>query len=604
MSQSARTYRRTFHPLFPLLLVFALFVAAHDPVQAQVATPSQNPLFLKAQTLESAGKLEEARAIYDSLYQAGTNDMYFWKLMLIDERTGRYKDMERLATDRMKTRPGDLSVISYLSRALYGMGDQEKARKVLIESIGGNWKDQDRVRNAANELQMRNDLDGALQVYDTARAKTGNRDDYSLEIARLYTAQMRYVKAIWEHLKTLESSPATYLTLEQLMKTSFDAQTNVADFIAPLSVYLKANPKSIKAGKLLSMLKMRLGDYEGACRAVLDTAVLANVPAEIWTLANQMQTAGQTNEALLLYSEYSRRFKADPNARAALLKSASIRLENGDGAGAKRDYTTIVTEYAGSAEASLASLRLLQLEEDGGADLTAKLRSLADSTVDRGVSCEAWMLLGERYLRKGMADEAGLALGQARQKARSREEIRGITAQSALLHFFTGKYDDMTVDIESCVSSAPDDRASNDLLALRVLFLRSSTARERRDFDLFAHGRYALFRGADAEGLDSLTVAAADTSSAVAPSAACALGTYWRSKGETARALEWYDRAITAASDTTVQVGAMMDAAEIHLTDLRDSEGARKLYVQALTACPGSVFEAELRSRLRSIVEK
>ncbi len=96
------------------------------------------------------------------------------------------------------------------------------------------------------------------------------------------------------------------------------------------------------------------------------------------------------------------------------------------------------------------------------------------------------------------------------------------------------------------------------------------------DFTRYAHGRYALLRGMEKAGIDSLTSAAADTLSPVAPEAARAIGSYLRGRGDRTGALEWFSRAAAAARDTTIKVAAMMDAADVHLVDLGDRESAKK----------------------------
>jgi tetratricopeptide (TPR) repeat protein len=585
-----------------LLFSFLLFVGMVPGGYAQIQT--QDPQFLRAQVLESQGKLAEARPIYESLFEKQPNDLYYWKLILIYERLGDHKGMERLALLRLKTNPGDLTAINYLSRAYHGQGDEIKARQVLLSSIGDRWNDGDRVRNAANEFQYRNDLDGALEVFSLAREKTGNLKNYSVEIARLATAQMKYTLAVTEYLRTLEESPASLPSIEFIIKNSPGAKLQLPEFISPLADYLRANPKSVKAAKLLAEVKTRLGDNAGALRTIIDAAVRAEAPQEAWAFAEQSSSEGRRDEALQAYSEYHRRFPADPNARTALLKAASIRMEKGDREGAKRDYSTLASDYAKTPEAQLAALRLIQLTENEGIDLTAKLRSFADSTVDRAVAFEAQLLLGDRYLRRGNTEEAERALSQAILKARTKKEIYDAMSISALLHFFTGKYDAMTGDIETAVSSIPDGEDSNDLLSLRVLSLRLITESDRMNLGVYARGRFALYRGDEKYGLDSLMTVVADTSSVVASAAARSLGEHFRGKGRNGPALEWYNRAIAAARDTTVRVEAMMEAAEIQSQELGNPDAARKLYVDALTIYPGTVFDAELRSRLRRIVEK
>ncbi|MHB9029403.1 MAG: tetratricopeptide repeat protein [Candidatus Latescibacterota bacterium] len=579
-----------------------MFIGITTPDHAQVQT--QDPQFLRAQVLESQGKLVEARPLYEDLFEKQPNDLYFWKLILIYERLGDHKGLERLALHRLKEIPGDLSAINYLSRAYHGQGDQIKARQVLLGSIGDRWSDGDRVRNAANEFQFRNDLDGALEIFRLAREKTGDANAYSIDIARLSTAQMKYTSAVAEYLRTLEESPVSYPSIEYIIRNSPGAKIQLPEFVAPLANYLRANPKSVKAAKLLADVQTRLGDHAGALRTIIDAAVRAGAPQEVWTFAEQSASEGRRDEALQAYTEYHRRFPADPIARIALLKAASIRMDKGDREGAKRDYSALASDYAKTPEAQLAALRLIQLTEGEGIDLTAKLRSFADSTVDRAVAFEAQLLLGDRYLRRGNGEEAGRALSQAVLKAQTKKEIYDVMSKSALLHFFTGNYDAMARDIESSVASIPDGEDSNDLLALRVLSLRLISESDRMNLGVYARGRFALYRGDEKTGLDSLMTVTADTSSVVASAAALSLGEHFRGKGETGQALEWYNRAIAAARDTTVRVEAMMEAADIQSRELGNPDAARKLYVDALTVYPGTVFEAELRSRLRRIVEK
>jgi tetratricopeptide (TPR) repeat protein len=605
------------------------FVAAASLVflvSASAVAQTQDPEFVKAQTLESQGKLDDARGIYESLYSARPNDLYFWKLVDIYERLGDFRAMERIALAKLKAYQGDLTTLNYLSRAYHGQGDEERARKVLLDSIGENWSDMDRVRNAANEFQIRNDLGSAVGIYQLARVKTGNPLVYALDLARLYTVQMNYPKALEEYLKIIDISPPALANVEQMLKTPFSSQADSKELIRLLENYLITNPASVKAGRLLFTLKERLGDIEGAVSAVLKASVAAGNSAEIWNLAEEMNAEGLPGEALSAYDVLSGKFPSDPNRGAALLKSASIRMSLGDSTGAKRDYQTLISEHAGRPEASLAALRIMELAgEEAGLDITGKLKTFAESAADRTVAYEAYLLLAEKRLRAGNTREAIAAVAQARLKARSNREVYDSTSKAAMIRFYSGEFGEMAREIETCVANLPEGDEANDLLSLRLLYLRASTgvalspsgrhpklfneqlgdpSNGMRSFGAYAHGRFALFRGMEREGVDSLTYAFSDTASAVAPEAARALGAWWRDRGESEKALEWYSRAIAAARDTTVHVACMMEAADLCLKNIGDRVQAKRLYVGALTEFPGSVFEAELRSRLRSVTEK
>lgn len=560
---------------------------------------------IKAQDFETRGMTAEARAIYEKLYHDNPSDLYFWKLILIYERTADYTSMEALAKKKLAAIPGDMSTLNYLSKAYRGMGNAAKAREVLYGIIGDRWMDADRVRNAGNELTIQGDLDGAAELYETARKKTGGPDLYAFEMARLCTARMLFVQALAEYLKVIETYPAAYSFAEQMLKTVPEGQVPASEFTVMLDNYLRKHPESIRAGRLLSLVRTRSGDSEGAIRAVLDPSVAAGNAQEVWTLAEDLNTRGLAKEAVMAYGALAEKFREYPNRSAALLKSAALRMSLGDRDGAKRDYDRIIGDYSGRPEASLAAIRLLDITGDEtGLDMTPKLKEFADSSDNPTVIYEANMLLAGKLIRSGDLGGARTAVDRARRVARPGAEAFSAAHRSALIRFYGCEFPLMAAEIDAAVNANPGGEGANDLLMLRFLHLKAMAAGKTDDYTLYAHGRFALFRGMEKEGLDSLMLAASDTLSPVAAEAARAIGSHLRAKGNRTGALEWFSRAAVAARDTTVRVAAMMDAADVHLVDLGDRESAKRLYTDALLEFPGSVFEPEIRTRLRSVTEK
>ncbi len=574
-------------------------------VPAAFAQQGPDPDMLKAQDFETRGMIGEARAIYEKLYRDKPTDLYFWKLILLYERTTDYKAMKAIAMKKLETVPGDVSTLNYLSKAYRGMGDASKAREVLYGIIGDKWMDTDRVRNAGNELAIQGDLDGAADVYATARKKTGAPDLYAFEMARLCTARMLYAQALAEYLKVIETYPAAYPFAEQMLRTIPEGQVPAREFTAPLESYLRKHSGSILAGRLLALVRTRSGDTMGAVRAVLDPAIASGNTKEMWTLAEDLNARGMEKEAVTVYAALAEKFPADPNRSAAILKSASLRMSLGDREGAKRDYDTLIGDYSGKPEASLAAIRLLDVAgTDAGIDVIAKLKEFAESAADQTVVYEANTLLADKLLRSGDIAGARTAADRARRSARAGGESFASAYQSAMIRFYGCEFTQMATEIDACVSASPAGERANELLVLRFLHLKAMAAGNVGDFTRYAHGRYALLRGMEKAGIDSLTSAAADTLSPVAPEAARAIGSYLRGRGDRTGALEWFSRAAAAARDTTIKVAAMMDAADVHLVDLGDRESAKKLYTDALMSFPGSVFEPEIRTRLRSVTEK
>jgi tetratricopeptide (TPR) repeat protein len=566
---------------------------------------TNDPAYLKAQMLEAQGKLEEARVLYESLNSAHPTDLFFWKLVGIYERTGDYRAMERISLEKLKAVPGDLAAVNYLSRAYHGLGEEARSRKVLFDNIGDRWDDQERVMNAAGEFQSRNDMGSAIEVYLLARGKTGNPKLYALDLARLYTVQMNYPKALEEYLKVLEENPYALVSVEMMLKTPSSGAADPDDMAALLVSYLKSRPKSVKVARLLFLVRAKAGDVDGGVRAVLDASVAAGNASELKALAERMESEGRPREALLLYDALWGKFPSDAGRSAVLLKSAAIRIALGDSEGAKKNFQTVIDGYSGKPEASLAALRLMEIAgKESDIDLTGKLKAFAESATDNTVAYQAYLLLTDSFLRKGDTKGASDAVAHALLKAGAGRERFDASAKAAMIRLYACEFDEMTRDIETSVSFAPDGREAHDLLALRLLVLRASSAADRKLLASYARGRFDLFRGKEREGLDSLAAASSDTASAVAPEAARALGEWWRAKGDAGKALEWYTRAVSTARDTTAHVSAMMDAADLYIDVLGDRESAKRLYVDALTAFPGTVFDSELRSRLRGVTEK
>ncbi|MCE5251728.1 hypothetical protein LLG96_16085 [bacterium] len=561
--------------------------------------------YLKAQEFEQQGNYSEAREIYRRLYESKKNDQYFWRLMLANERLNDFMSMEKLALTRLDSHPDELPTMRYLTRAYYGLGDTKKAREVALAIIGNNWNDFSRIVYSAGELTNNNDFDTALQIYMKAREKSRDSGLFSVEIGRLYLLKFQYVKAIEEYLKSLESVEISYANIEQIIDDALDAGEKPETFVQPLENYLRQNPKSVKTARLLSGLKYRMGDFRGALAVLVDPAVAPGSAQEIWDIAGRFRTDGHPGEALAAYEAFGRLFTGNPNRIKALSNSASIKADMGDSEGARRDYLRITQDYGGTEDAAYATLRLLELSKDtmGSEGFIKALREFASATKVRKAALEASMLLADTFMRDGNPGEAHNVLSEFRVKSRSKEELYDIASRSALYYFFTADFESMGREVDACVSYASAENDMNDLLDLKVLNMRCSTESDRKGFTALAHGRYALYRGLYEEAADSLTYAAQDSSAAAASSAALTLAGMNRDRGNSDQAYTWYLYAASAAHDTTERVEAMIDAADLLLTERRDSEGARALYLKAMTSCPGTVYDSILRRKLRMVVE-
>ena len=162
----------------------------------------------------------------------------------------------------------------------------------------------------------------------------------------------------------------------------------------------------------------------------------------------------------------------------------------------------------------------------------------------------------------------------------------------------------MSNEIRACIASLPEGDDINELLSYKVLGMECSSSEEVTGFEMFSRGHYAFYRGAVDTAIEDYTAAANDTSSVVAPYAAGALGELFKSQGNFAEAVKWYLYAADVSADTTIGVGALIEAAHIVASELNNTERAKSLYLQAIASYPGNVYEGELRNKLRGMIEE
>ena len=567
---------------------------------AQVKVDSD---YLKAQEFESKGKYEEARVLYERLYETTNTDQFYWRLLLLYDRMDDFKGMESLALKRLATHQNDLSTLRYLSEAYYGQGKRDVARQTILDMIGEAWTDIPRVRLAVGELINHNDYDIALSILTKAREKTNNETAFAGELARIYFIRFEFDHAIEEYLKTLDSVEITYINIKTALDRSIVENYNPKRLEQPLLDHIERNPTSIKAARLLSEYRYKFANYQGAYDALIKTAITTYNSQEIWNLGERLNREHHYEEAIMVYDNFHRHFPKEPKRIDALMKSAQISADRGDTESARRKYQTVADESQGKPEAALATLRMLKLSAESMTTegYFTNLSEFAGTTEHRGAAFEAYLLLADARMRNGQRDEAFKALNDARVKARSKNEMYTIFSVTAKYRFWTGDFAGMSREIDACVTIQPGQDGINDLLDIKLLTMRSTTGADKAALSAFAAGEYALFRESTEEAVDSLTVAASGTSTVVSSAASRALAGFYSGRDDMKASYSWHLKAASAAADTTERVKSIIDAADILQAELGDDDGAKALYLNALTSYPGTVYDSVVRRKLRSL---
>lgn len=592
--------------LFAVCLVYGTAGAQMTAKPVPRLTPDVNAALIRAQELENQGRNDEAKSVYELLYETVKTDNVFWKLLLIYEKTGDHDGMERLVRQRLDMFPGDPSMKRYLARVYYTRGNNTEGKRVLLSIIEGRWNDVGIAYLVANEFSYQKDYDSAVEVYERVRKEVGNDKLFAPTLAAIYGARMDYTRAIVEYLKQLQDSKPAYQAIEDLIRSARENGMTYRDIERPIGEYLSKEPANLNVARLLSDYRYANGDFDGAYKALLPAAVASNSPVDVAMLAERFRRDGRLEQALRAYEDYYRHFEDDPSRVSALIAAGAVREDLGDTAGALELYERLEADYRGTSEGDRAALRRLALSGmlDKPEDRDRKLADFAAATPHREVAREAWMMLARSRLSGGNIPDAKAAFEQAALKSRTNDEKYETAVESAWLHFFAGDSETMTREIDAAMQVNPAGDDANDLLRLKVLDISGKDGAGDTGAGKLAEGLYALYRNDTESALATLSEAASDTSSAASYDAAVAIARYYAGIGDTASASGWYIAASDGTADRSLSVGAKIAAADLFAETTGGQERAVELYREALSSDPDNIYASRIRRTLMSLVDR
>jgi tetratricopeptide (TPR) repeat protein len=587
---------------FPIMILVCAVSSAHSQTQ----TPMENPEFLSAQKLESQGQTAQALQIYRRLFENDPNDLYFWKLVTLYEPAGDWSGLEYAARVKLARQPDYLEARRYLSRALTGRGEQDEARKLLMSILDGQWDREELVSFVAGEFQSQGNIGDALGVFRNAREKSGGKTSFAGEMARLYMSQENYLDALIEYVSVLDKDNAAYGNCSQLIQLARQKGVEPSRISAPIIAFLKDHPENVAAARLAAGVMSESGDFEGAFRILKGPAAASGSFADEWRLAEAAGAGGSPALAVEIYDEFCRAFPKNPSCIQAKLKAAGLTDRIGKPDEARRRYQLVISDYAGTYEAAQATLRLLELtRRESGDDTYLKLLSeFAGSTTHREAAYEGYRMIGDACLYAGRTDDAKTAYTQAKLKAEANGEKYEISLRLAEQAYFNGDFDLMDPELRMAVTIMPDGPGINDMLARTVLLLNCSTPHDRDQYAALAKARYLLYQGEENQAESVLSAVVRDSTTVVAPHAAMVLGDFCRERSRIDDAITWYLAASSMTGDATFRAGALLAAGMLVETGSDATARARTLYIKALTENAGTVYDAELRSRLRKVTEQ
>ena len=377
----------------------------------------------------------------------------------------------------------------------------------------------------SSELMVQMDYPGALAMFQRGRQALGDSLAYASEIGQVYQFQEDYFSALKEYARIIDQDASVYMRCSQLIGHVQEQGVPADSIAAQFVIYLAKHPESISAARLASSVYVQTGRYEDAFKVLRSPAIKTGNFADVWSLAEKIRTEGLSELAVSVYDDYYRSFSDVPSRSQALMAAGELLVKMGSHDEAKRRYQTIISDYA---REKPGCYRIAEADrpfrgETSFETFTRMLNDFAGTTQYQESAFAAYVMLGEAYLRKGMSAESNTAYGSAKLKARSNAERYEIGIRLAYQAFYTGQSSQMDDQITQVIAISPGGADVNDLLALKIMYMRCAGKGDSVQFADYAKARYAEYSGESDEAIRLFTALGSDTTSIFSPEAAIEL---------------------------------------------------------------------------------
>ena len=189
-------------------LLIVLFFLNTSLIHSQ-NNPNLDNLFRLAQSYEFAGQYDKAEEIYRNLFQQQNwNYTYLEALNKILVKQKKYTESIELLQNRIKQTPQDINAYGMLGSTYFMMDDTQNAYKIWDKGIATNPSANVVYRVIANYAIENRAFEKAIDILQRGKKHSEDPSLFSLDLANIYAANMRFNDAAKEYCILLENRPA------------------------------------------------------------------------------------------------------------------------------------------------------------------------------------------------------------------------------------------------------------------------------------------------------------------------------------------------------------------------------------------------------------
>jgi cellulose synthase operon protein C len=618
--------------LFPPLvrtLSRTVFLLGLFACTALSQTPDATTKFRLAQSLEQAGEIERAAALYKELLgRDPSNFMYFDGVQRTLLGLKQYDEAIRLIGSRIEKSPEDPNLRALMGSVLYRAGREKEADDAWDKAIATAPANPNTYRLIANVMIENRLLDRAVTAYRRGREACNDPMLFTMEMAQLLVASMDYKGATIEYLRWLEQNPAQVFFVQNRMALfSYKPEGRDAAIGAVRAAIDRR--EDVRLYELLGWLYMEGKDFNSAYDVYKTIDKLSGSNGTgILSFADRAFREGVFDLAARAYRAALEAPLPAPRKPAAMygyassLKELAAVPDSGDNvkpdvplpapeshpqyAGVIASYRELIQRYPRTEFAARSYLQIGLIQFEKEFDIDGALASF-DRVKDENpgipmLAYEVALEAGQVLTARG--DTVGARaryLTVARAPSATPDQSDEANFRIAELEYFGGQFTSAIQRLDSLSLNLKADFA-NDALALRAFLQENATSApqalaEFARADFLARQRKnteatALFQGIVRKYPQAFLV---DDALMRAASLQTRAGLFQD-------AVASYDTLLTRFKESSVSLDrARFQMGEVYELGLKDTANAIACYEKLLVDHPHSVLIEQARSRIRRL---
>ena len=605
-------------------LLIACAAVACVPAVACSQTSDRDAKFRLAQTLEQAGDVERASAMYEELMAGdSTNVVLLDAVQRVWMQLKKYDRVIALLGRRIASAPRDPGLRALLGSVYYRANREREANAAWDDAIATDPANPMTYRIVASVLAENRLIDRAASVYRRGRAAIGDQNLFTLELAQLLSSTMDYAGATGEYLRWLAANPAQL----PFVQSRLAQITGREDARAAVAGVIRSAPgasENLTLLRLLAWLDMEGKKFDDALEIARKVDALEGAHGGVlMEFAARAAADGAYAPAARAYQEALRSPLPAPRVSAARFGYASAMMSLQAAAdtfatpvrgtpateavplygGAVKLFQDIIADFPGTEEAARSYYQIGTIQSGKFGDMAGAVTSFTQAMNEAGripaLRIDAMLMLGKVETARGDTARGAEFFRQvSRAPGATVDQHDEAVFRSAEIDYFGGRFDSASALLASLAVNLKADYA-NDALRLQA-FLQENAATAPDALRKFAAADFLARQGRNTEAVSLFqSVISAYPQAPLADDALMNVGQLDASAGLFSDAVAAYERLLTDFRSTSNDLDrAEFNLGEVERYGLRDDAKARAAYERLLAGYPKSLLADRARARL------